>query len=837
MNHFILTVWCLITVMLVLPAQGMAETGAPDIALYNWHNQNLSAQAHYLIDPDAKETFQSVIASPSWQPVEEGRLLFDSMKETVWLTTTWSTRSSYSGISAPQPAILELHRLIDFVDAQLYANGELIMKTSRGAFLSAPAGFVGTNKNILRLHLQPHSDYRLYVRLSGNSLISTSMTLWEEEAYRYYDQKIMYLFIAYAAVVLTIAFYNVGAFVSTRYRVFGYHALFAVSMLLLQVSQYGYLDAWLSSDVFAWRELLTTLALIGGYTAILAFTMAIVEHRDTPVFYVWGNSIHAINGLLLLAYPFLGFGSVMTLLVVNVVSGILLGTIHIGYLWLNQARVKAVQLTTLLLLFVPAGTMALLSRLGVFSQSLVSDYLTLLLIVAELVIVSIFLFAEMRGIHNRFLQARFSDPRNQIPNILAMKRRLNRLWRARRPFALTYVWFYGLERMEIARGTDFVDFHIRMIARLMNEQLRLSSLVDGKLANNKLSLVFYCEKNTLGLVTASLSSETQQQLQAMLLQVVASVKQEQAYAMDISPVIASSNMVFRNKPFAQPEDVIENTTLTLSQCIQRNESLLLYSEDIGLSERRRIALINDFEHALEHDEFYLHWQPQIDVEGRHLAGLETLVRWHHPQYGDIIPSHFIPMLEQDARITQLSLWVLRKVFTVAPRILEQHPQLDISINLSVYDLMGDGLLPALDQLLQGADKRLAQHIVLEVTESVHIEDNQKVAATVKALQARGFRLSVDDFGSGYASFGYLQTLTLNEIKIDRRYTETCHEPNSQAIIRSIIDMAKRLQLTVVVEGIENQQQQDYFTAWGADRLQGWHLSKPLSFNEVLTYQP
>lgn len=810
----------------------------PDIALQDWRSENLTLNAAFMTDPGGQQTFRSASDDQAWQAVDDNRLLFESMGNVVWLKTAWSTQSDDT--TAMKRAILEFHRLIDFIDVQIYENDRLLMQVKRDAFLRLPAGFTGTNKNILRLHIKPDSEYRLYARLSSDSLISTSLTLWEEEAYRLYDQNIMFLFIAYAAVVLTIAFYNVGAFVSTRYRVFGFHALYALAILLLQVSQYGYLDAYLSSDVFAWRQLLTTIAVIAAYTAIMAFIMAIVEHRDTPVFYVWANSTYVVNGLLLVAFPFLGFHTVMVLLVLNIASGVVLGTVHLSYLWLKRMRTKAIQLTILLLLFVPSGSMAVMSRLGVFSQSLMSDYLTLLLIVVELVIVSIFLFAEMRGIRNRFLQAQFSDPRNHVPNILAMKKQLNYLWRRRQPFALTYVWFLGLERMEIAKGTDFVDYHVKMLAELTTGQLRslglaadVSASSKGLLSEKESPLVFYCEKNTLGVLSQPLTPITQKQLQDVLLKAVNTLKQEQGYAMDLSPVVASSNMLFKGRTVLSADTVIENTTLTLSQCIQQNEALMLYSDAVGMSERKRIALMNDFEQALANDEFYLQWQPQIDAQGQHLAGLETLVRWYHPGFGEVLPSQFIPLLEQDTRITQLSLWVVRKVFEQAPLLLEQFPDVDISINLSVHDLMGNRLLPELDKLLQSVDEHLASHLVFEVTESVHMEENQAVSQAVLALQARGFRVSVDDFGAGYASFGYLQTLALDEIKIDRRYTETCHERNSQAIIQSIIDMAKRLGLTIVVEGIENQQQQDYFTSLGVDRLQGWHLSKPRRLNDVL----
>ena len=210
------------------------------------------------------------------------------------------------------------------------------------------------------------------------------------------------------------------------------------------------------------------------------------------------------------------------------------------------------------------------------------------------------------------------------------------------------------------------------------------------------------------------------------------------------------------------------------------------------------------------------------------------MRWRHPVYGDLAPGQFIPLLEQSSVITGLSIWVVNQVFANAPSFLHHYPDLDISINLSVYDLMHSKLLTAIDHLLASAPSYITHHIIMEVTESVLMEDNERVLNSVKALQSRGFRISIDDFGAGYASFGYLQTLPANELKIDKRYTDTCHEPNSQAIIRSIIDLALRLNMTIVVEGIENRGQQQLFTDWGAHRLQGWMLGKPATQNEILT---
>ena len=124
-------------------------------------------------------------------------------------------------------------------------------------------------------------------------------------------------------------------------------------------------------------------------------------------------------------------------------------------------------------------------------------------------------------------------------------------------------------------------------------------------------------------------------------------------------------------------------------------------------------------------------------------------------------------------------------------------------------------------------------ITFEITETLLIDDYSDVLNNVEKLQSRGFKISIDDFGSGYSSFAYLQKLPANELKIDKIYTDSYLESSSNAILESMIFMAKRLNMRIVVEGVEHQQQVDLFKKLGAERLQGWLLDKPMSLNALL----
>ena len=167
---------------------------------------------------------------------------------------------------------------------------------------------------------------------------------------------------------------------------------------------------------------------------------------------------------------------------------------------------------------------------------------------------------------------------------------------------------------------------------------------------------------------------------------------------------------------------------------------------------------------------------------------------------------------------------------------KSHPDIEISINLSPRDLIGNDLIDYLDSKLV-SHASLVPYITFEITETLLIDDYSQVLRNVEQLQNRGFKISIDDFGSGYSSFAYLQKLPANELKIDKIYTDSYLESSSSAILESIIFMAKRLNMRIVVEGIEHQQQIDLFRQLGAERLQGWMLDKPMPINALLDKEP
>jgi EAL domain-containing protein (putative c-di-GMP-specific phosphodiesterase class I) len=223
-------------------------------------------------------------------------------------------------------------------------------------------------------------------------------------------------------------------------------------------------------------------------------------------------------------------------------------------------------------------------------------------------------------------------------------------------------------------------------------------------------------------------------------------------------------------------------------------------------------------------------QPKIALADGRLVGAEALVRWQHPQRGLLPPMEFIPFAEQTGFIRRLTLWIFEDAARQW-RALQAHGALRVSVNLSTRDLLDLELPQKLDAILQRY--RVPENgFCLEITESAIMDDPARAEATLNALSARGFKLSIDDFGTGYSSLAYLRRLPVDELKIDRSFVMAMERDADDAkIVRSTIDLAHNLGLSVVAEGIETAGVYAQLAALECDEGQGYHMSRPLPVAE------
>ena len=275
-----------------------------------------------------------------------------------------------------------------------------------------------------------------------------------------------------------------------------------------------------------------------------------------------------------------------------------------------------------------------------------------------------------------------------------------------------------------------------------------------------------------------------------------------------------------------PAELLQRADAALAHARSRRSSVEVYAPECDHFDAERLRLLSQVRGALSRDELILYYQPQIELHTGKVTGVEALVRWHHPAHGLLTPAKFIPLIEQTALIGPLTLQLIDQALGQLVAWRELGITLQMSVNLSARNLLDPALPQQIAKLLHRHEVA-PEKLVVEVTESAAMIDPQRSASVLAALRATGIGISVDDFGTGNASIEYLAMLPANELKIDRSFiTGMLEDARSEAIVRSIIDLARNLGLTVVAEGIETEAVQEALTALGCQTGQGYFISRP-----------
>ena len=259
----------------------------------------------------------------------------------------------------------------------------------------------------------------------------------------------------------------------------------------------------------------------------------------------------------------------------------------------------------------------------------------------------------------------------------------------------------------------------------------------------------------------------------------------------------------------------------------RQSGVVLYDPGLDSGSHESLSMTSELRAAVEHQQLRLWLQPKVSLATGEVVGAEALVRWQHPERGLVPPGQFIPFAERTGFIRQLTHWMIERGAGVLQRLHASGVPVKLSINLSTRDLL-DQDLPAKLQLLADLHAMAPMTLCLEITESAIMDDPQRALATLERLHGQGFKLSIDDFGTGYSSLAYLKRLPVDELKIDQSFVLNMeHDLDDAKIVRSVIDLAHNLGVTVVAEGVETAKAWKMLQALGCDEAQGYFIAKPM----------
>jgi diguanylate cyclase (GGDEF)-like protein/PAS domain S-box-containing protein len=261
----------------------------------------------------------------------------------------------------------------------------------------------------------------------------------------------------------------------------------------------------------------------------------------------------------------------------------------------------------------------------------------------------------------------------------------------------------------------------------------------------------------------------------------------------------------------------------------------LFTRNMNTVAQANLELETELRHAIEREEFVLVFQPVVSLATQQIVGLETLLRWNHPERGEVLPGDFIPLAEHTGLIMPIGAWVLRMACRQAQRwqlLFPTGSAPGICINLSARQFQQPDLVQTIADALSEAGL-LPQSLTLEITESVIMDDAESTSATLRELKTLGVQLAIDDFGTGYSSLSYLKRFPVDTLKVDRSFV--CglgSDAEDTAIVRAIVTLAKTLGMDVTAEGVETQEHLHQLQTLECDRAQGYYFAPPMSAGEM-----
>lgn len=445
------------------------------------------------------------------------------------------------------------------------------------------------------------------------------------------------------------------------------------------------------------------------------------------------------------------------------------------------------------------------------------------------------------------VQARLSflanyDSLTGLPNRSLFQDRLSQaLHRADRHQLMVALLFLDLDRFKTVNdslGHAFGDHLLQLVAHRLMQSIRLSDSITHTIADEG-------EKN--GVTVSRLGGDEF----TIILEDIHQVEHAAMVASRVIDAIARPFMVENQEIYASasigitvypldrstPDQLIKHADAAMYRAKELGRAnYQFYTDDLNTRAQQRLLLEAGLRHALERNEFELHYQPKIDVHSGTVLGIEALIRWNHPERGLIPPIAFIPILEETGLIVCVGEWVLRSACKqIADWQREGIPQLHLAVNLSPRQFRQVRLTEIVAEILTETGIPPTQ-LELEVTESLLMDNTELSINTLSGLRAMGVKVAVDDFGTGYSSLNYLRRFPIDILKIDKSFVcELTSNADDAAIAAAIIALAHSLRLTVIAEGVETEAQLNHLRRQGCDQAQGFFISRPLPAEACLKW--
>jgi diguanylate cyclase (GGDEF)-like protein/PAS domain S-box-containing protein len=431
---------------------------------------------------------------------------------------------------------------------------------------------------------------------------------------------------------------------------------------------------------------------------------------------------------------------------------------------------------------------------------------------------------DRKAAENEVKVLAYCDVLTGLPNRSLLLDRLGKaLASSRRRKEAVALLFLDLDRFKVINdslGHSFGDLLLREVAYRLKRQTREQDTV-ARIGGDEFIMVLTGIKDMTDAAVAA-----QRVMDAMIAEFVI---EGRSFSVNCSMGVS----IFPQHGL-DSETLIQNADAAMYSAKESGRNrFTFFSEEMNDQVVQRLTLEQGLRAALDRNEFFLMYQPQMNIATGAIVGLEALIRWKHPELGLVPPDRFIRIAEHSGLIAPIGAWVLRTACAQARKWQEEGIcALTVAVNVSAVQFRQPGFQELVASVL--SETLLpCQYLELELTESLLLSNADMTSSVLKELKGMGLKLSIDDFGTGYSSLSYLKQFPFDKLKIDRSFIrEVAVNADDAAITTAIIRMAKSLGLKVIAEGVENEAQMSFLRALRCDEIQGYYFSKPLTADEV-----
>ncbi len=802
--------------------------------------------------PSEELDFREALASDRWQSLEGESPNFGYIRDTVWLRIPVSAVSSAPG----GRQLLEIrYPQLDQITFYLLENGIVRQRVLTGDHFPFANRPIKHRNFLFAYDIDPGSEYQILLRVRSQGAMQIPVRLWEPasffEAASIEDQ----VHAIYYGILIMVIFFNLFIFLAMRERMYLLYVLSTLGYLLLIGTLNGSTYQLLWPGLPWLHNQAMMLTVPGALIFTLLFSRAFLNLQSTSPKMdrlVWYTVV--INLAVVVVTFITDYSIASRLTVALAIPSCLLLTV-IGPLQWIRGNPQASYYTIAWGLLTLGSAVTAANKYGLIPTNFVTVYGMEIGSALEAILLTIALAARLyqeredkvrareaeiaamaarRSAELRLVEQALHNPLTGLPNRTCLEMMINELI-TREPgkrFSISVINLTNLPTITKTLGHRNTDRLIELAARRFNSIVGdLPGICPVETTEQQSFYLASLESSTFGFVVeAGVLAESPR----AIIHALEEAREPLDYLGMRLPLDPRTGTAIFPDHATDANTLIRRAYIAQGSEDARDKGLAYYQPSRDSYSADRLTLVSELRHALQNEGLALYLQPKMSLKTREVVGLEALIRW--PDHKTPVPAdNIIALAEQTGLIKPLTRWVLEQSLVTRSRLLEKGHVLDLSVNISPYNLREPDFSQFVKRLMSSHQSHHGA-ITLEVTETSMMQDPVNSLQALRSLHATGIPLSIDDFGSGYSSLSYIKQLPAGEIKIDRSLVaDLATEAGDRVIVKTTIEMCHSLGYSVVAEGVETRETLELLEQMGCDMIQGYFLTPPLSFEDMILW--